>query len=82
MSCAVYLFYPVCGLPGSFECVEVAETAAEVQAEALAKGSPWPDMDLLVALSAKKGSELLTSDEDQLAMKAALSKVGVAVSEV
>ena len=61
---------------------EVAETAAEVQAEALAKGRPWPDMDLLVALSAKKGSELLTRDEDQLAMKAALSKVGVAVSEV
>lgn len=61
---------------------EVATAAAEVQAEALARGRPWPDMDLLVALSAKRGSELLTADEDQLAMKAALSKMGVAVSAV
>ena len=59
---------------------EVARAAAELQANALNGGEPLPDMDLLVALSAKAGSELLTLDRDQLKMKAVLKSKGVTAS--
>ena len=59
---------------------EVVRNAAEVQAEALLKGEPLAEMDLLVALSAKSGSELLTLDDDQLKMSARLKAKGVTVT--
>lgn len=58
---------------------DVVRIAAEVQAEALTKGRPLPEMDLLVALSARSGSELLTLDEDQLRMREVLKARGVTV---
>ena len=58
---------------------EVVRRAAEIQAEALTKGKPLPEMDLLVALSAKSGSELLTFDHDQLKMREMLKAQGVTV---
>ncbi len=58
---------------------EVVRKAAEVQAEALIGGEPLPEMDLLVALSAKPGSQLLTLDDDQLRMKERLKANGVLV---
>lgn len=58
---------------------DVVRDAAEVQADAMRKGEPFPDMDLLVALSGKAGSELMTLDEDQLGMKDALKARGVSV---
>jgi len=58
---------------------DVVRTAAEVQAEALTRGKPLPEMDLLVALSAKSGSELLTLDADQLKMREVLKSRGVTV---
>jgi predicted nucleic acid-binding protein len=59
---------------------EVVREAAEVQADALKEGNPVPDMDLLIALSGKPGSELLTLDKDQLSMKDTLKARGVIVS--
>lgn len=59
---------------------DVARDAAELQAGALERGEPLPDMDLLVALSAKPGSELLTLDQDQLKIKGALKSKGVTAS--
>jgi predicted nucleic acid-binding protein len=59
---------------------EVVRDAAEAQTDALGNGRPVPEMDLLVALSAKSGSELLTLDEDQLAMSESLNSKGVAVA--
>ncbi len=59
---------------------EVVRNAAEVQADALLSGEPLAEMDLLVALSAKSGSELLTFDEDQLKMSARLKAKGVLVT--
>lgn len=58
---------------------DVVRIAAEVQAEALTKGRPLPEMGLLVALSARSGSELLTLDEDQLRMREVLKARGVTV---
>lgn len=58
---------------------EVVKSAAEVQAEALIKGRPLPEMDLLVAMSGKSGSQLLTLDKDQLMMREVLKEKGVAV---
>jgi len=58
---------------------EVVSNAADVQGQALRSGKPFPDMDLLIALSGKSGSELLTLDEDQLKMKESLKAKGVAV---
>ena len=58
---------------------EVVRAAADIQAEAMRKGAPLPDMDLLVGLSAKSDSELLTLDEDQRDMKDALGSKGVSV---
>jgi len=58
---------------------EVVRRAAEIQAEALTKGKPLPEMDLLVALSAKSGSELLTFDHDQLKMREMLKAEGATV---
>jgi predicted nucleic acid-binding protein len=58
---------------------EVVRDAAEVQAEYLQKGRPVPDMDLLIALSGKHGSELMTLDERQLGMKDALKAKGITV---
>ena len=59
---------------------EVVRLAAELQAEALERGKPLPDMDVLVALSAKDGSELLTLDKDRLRMKEELKSRGVTVT--
>lgn len=59
---------------------EVVADAADVQAQRLQEGNPVPDMDLLVALSAKRGSELITLDEDQSEMSEALKSKGVVVS--
>jgi len=59
---------------------QVVEDAAELQAQALMEGTPLPEMDLLVALSAGSGSELLTLDEDQVKMKERLGSKGVAVA--
>lgn len=58
---------------------EVVRSAAEVQAEALIRGKPPPEMGLLVAMSGKSGSQLLTLDEDQLKMRETLKEKGVAV---
>jgi predicted nucleic acid-binding protein len=59
---------------------DVVRNAADVQAEALLRGEPLPEMDLLVALSAKSGSELLTLDDDQLKMGGRLKAKGVTVA--
>jgi predicted nucleic acid-binding protein len=59
---------------------EVVRSAAEVQAEALLTGEPLVEMGLLVALSAKSGSELLTMDDGQLKMRARLKAKGVEVA--
>ena len=59
---------------------EVVHNAAEVQAVALTKGKPFPDIDLLIALSAKSGSELLTLDENHLKMRDSLKSKGIIVS--
>lgn len=56
---------------------DVIRDAAEVQAEAMANGQPFPDMDLLIALSGKSGSVLATLDDDQREMKESLKKKGV-----
>ena len=58
----------------------VIRAASDVQAQALRKGKPFPDMDLLIALSPKSGSELLTLDENQLRMRELLNEKGVKVS--
>jgi predicted nucleic acid-binding protein len=58
---------------------EVVREAAKVQAEYMQKGKPVPDMDLLIALSGKDGSELMTLDEGQLAIKDALEAKGITV---
>ena len=54
--------------------------AADVQARRTQEGDPLPDMDLLVALSAKRGPGLTTLDEDQSGMSEALQSKGVTVS--
>ncbi len=59
---------------------DVVREAADLQADALGGGEPFPDMDLLIALSAKSGSELLTLDRDQSNMKGKLKAKGVTVS--
>jgi predicted nucleic acid-binding protein len=56
---------------------DVVKAAAELQAKALRRGEPLADVDLLIALSAKSGSELLTLDDDQLKMAGALRSKGV-----
>jgi hypothetical protein len=61
---------------------EVVRNATEVQAEAMSSGEPLAERDLLVALSAKSGSELLTMDDDQLKMSARLKAKGVIVATV
>ncbi len=58
---------------------EVVKDAADLQTRALQRGKPLPDMDLLIALSARSGSELLTLDDDQRDMAGALSSKGVAI---
>ena len=59
---------------------EVVADAADVQARCMEDGNPVPDMDLLVALSAKRGSDLITLDEDHSEMRDALQSKGVTVS--
>jgi predicted nucleic acid-binding protein len=59
---------------------DTIRNASDVQGEALVKGNPFPDMDLLIALSAKAGSELLTTDTNQLKMVNALRKKGIRVT--
>ncbi len=59
---------------------DVVRAAADLQADALGAGEPFSDMDLLIALSAKLGSELLTLDKDQSNMKEKLKAKGVTVS--
>ena len=59
---------------------EVVADAADVQARRTQEGDPVPDMDLLVALSAKRDSDLITLDEDQSGMGEALQSKGVTVS--
>ena len=59
---------------------EVVHNTAEVQADALTKGKPFPDIDLLIALSAKSGSELLTLDENHMKMRDSLKSKGITVS--
>lgn len=61
---------------------DVVKDAADLQTEALQRGEPLPDMDLLIALSARSGSELLTLDNDQLNMAEALRSKGVAVASL
>lgn len=57
----------------------IVRRAAEVKAEALLKGIPLPDMDLLIALSAEPPAKLLTFDEDHERMKELLSERGIDV---
>jgi hypothetical protein len=48
-----------------------------LQAVALTKGKPFPDIDLLIALSAKSVSELLSLDENHLKMCDSLKSKGI-----
>ncbi|MGQ9469861.1 MAG: type II toxin-antitoxin system VapC family toxin [Nitrososphaerales archaeon] len=59
---------------------DVVRMAAEAKCEALLRGEDVPDMDLLIALSAKAGSELLTLDEDHARLKGYLNEKGVRVT--
>ena len=59
---------------------EVVAAAADVQARRMQEGNLVPDMDLLVALSGKRGSDLITLDEDHSGMSEALRSKGVTVS--
>lgn len=45
---------------------DTTREAADVQADALLDGHPFPDIDLLITLSGKSGSQLLTLDKNQL----------------
>ncbi len=56
------------------------EAVADVQARRMEEGNPVPGMDLLVALSAKRGSGLMTLDEDHSGTREALQSKGVTVS--
>ncbi|MDG7032438.1 MAG: hypothetical protein JRM97_07410 [Nitrososphaerota archaeon] len=53
---------------------------ADVQARRMEEGNPVPGMDLLVALSAKRDSGLMTLDEDHSGTREALQSKGVTVS--
>ena len=57
----------------------VVRDAVEVRAERLSKGKHFLDLDLLIALSEKSGSELVTFDEDQEKMKDTLKRKGVSI---
>ena len=59
---------------------EVVADAADVQARRMLEGHPFPDMDLLVALSAKRGTDIITLDQDHSGMSEALQSKGVTVS--
>jgi len=59
---------------------DVIETAARVKSESILKGEDLPDLDLLIALSGKENSELLTLDEDQIKMAKYLAKYKIIVS--
>ena len=56
------------------------EAVADVQALRTQQGNPLPDMDLPVALSAKRGPGLMTLDEDHPGTRGALQSKGVTVS--
>lgn len=57
----------------------VIKRAAELKAEALAKGLPLPDVDLLIAVTPEPPIKLLTFDEDHEKMRELLEKRGVRV---
>jgi len=59
---------------------KMIQDACDVQSQALISGAPFPDMDLMIAPSAKSGSELLTLDANQLKMIEILKKREIRVS--
>jgi len=60
---------------------EVIRSAAEIKAQSVINGENIPDLDLLIALSGKRNTELLTFDEDQIKASKYLEKMGVKVLE-
>ena len=58
---------------------EAIRRAAEAKAESILRGTPAPDFDLLVALSAEPPAKLLTFDEDHGRMRELLKERGVEV---
>mgnify|MGYP000173805996 CR=1 FL=1 len=58
---------------------QAVEIASKIQAEAMLKGRKFPDIDLLIAVSAGTNTILLTADNDHLEMQEYLKKYGVEV---
>ena len=58
---------------------EVIRYAAEIKAQTIIDGENIPDLDLLIALSGKKDTELLTFDKDQIKARKYLERMGVKV---
>lgn len=61
---------------------EVIKVAAEIKAKAVSEGKALPDMNLLIAVSGKQGTELLTLDEDQIKSSKDLEVKGIRVVAV
>ncbi|MEM4497451.1 MAG: type II toxin-antitoxin system VapC family toxin [Nitrososphaerota archaeon] len=58
---------------------EVIRLASEIKAEVLLSGETVYDIDLLIAVSGKPGSALLTLDKNQFKLKNYLEKIGITI---
>lgn len=58
---------------------EVVRLASKIKAETILKGEIVYDIDLIIAVSGKSGSALLTVDNDQLKLKNNLESIGITV---
>ncbi len=61
---------------------QTIEIASKIQARAMLDGKKFPDMDLLIAVSAGSHTTLLTADRDHLEMSKYLKEYGVEVRYV
>lgn len=58
---------------------EVVRLASKIKAETILKGETIYDIDLMIAVSGKSESALLTIDEDQLKLKNHLENIGITI---
>lgn len=58
---------------------ETIKIASQVRSEAILRGEAFYDIDLLIAVSGKSSSSLLTFDRDQLRLKDYLENIGITI---
>lgn len=58
---------------------ETIKLASQIRAETMLKGEVFHDIDLLIAVSGKSGSALLTFDKEQTKLKDYLEKLGIRI---